>query len=341
MIVIAGATGLLGSRIARTLMDRGDAVRVLVRSEEARKEWEALGAEAVMGDLRQPESLEALCRGADVVITTATSAMRGDDDTVEAVDRQGNRNLIDAARSSSVGRFVFVSASGASPESRLLLFRAKAATEAYLRESGLPWTIVAPHLLMEVWIEMVVGVPVRAGKPVSLVGQGRALHSFISIQDVAAFVAEAATRPEAANRKLDLGGPVPVSWREIIEQCQELVDSEIEVRYLPPGFPLPHVAEPLGSELGLTALSLDQSDVAIDSSPLYQDFGIQPTPLRTFLVTMLADRRRPFRGQPAAAPAEGEPFDQISRGEEEPAPPAGAGENQPTDERTSTRRNPL
>lgn len=50
MKAIAGATGVLGSRIARELLSRGEQIRVLVRSEEARKAWETLGAEAVLGD---------------------------------------------------------------------------------------------------------------------------------------------------------------------------------------------------------------------------------------------------------------------------------------------------
>lgn len=40
----------------------------------------------------------------------------------------------------------------------------------------------------------------------------------------------------------------------------------------------------------------------IESSALYEEFGVTPTPLRSFLITLLADRRRPFRGQPAIAP---------------------------------------
>ena len=49
------------------------------------------------------------------------------------------------------------------------LFQAKAATEAYLRESGMPYTILGPDIFMEVWVGMLVGMPLQAGQPVTLV----------------------------------------------------------------------------------------------------------------------------------------------------------------------------
>ncbi|MFZ2492676.1 MAG: NAD(P)H-binding protein, partial [Thermoanaerobaculia bacterium] len=301
MKAIAGATGILGSRIARELLSRGEQIRVLVRSDEAQKTWEALGAEVVYGDLSDPASLDALCSGADVVVTTATASARGGNSEVERTDVEGNQNLIDAAKRADVKRFVFVSISLADSVSPVPLLRAKGITEKSLQSSGLAWTIVAPHFYMESWIDMMVGIPVRGQLPVWIHGDGRRLHSFVSLSDVAAIAVAAVLNESAANRRLLIGG-YPVSWREIVDACQELIDDPIEMRVLPPRSGVPHVSEPFGTTLGMISELLDAGDVIIESTPIYEEFGVTETPLRSFLITMLADRRRPFRDQPAIAP---------------------------------------
>ena len=62
MILVVGATGQLGSHIARMLLDRGQPVRALVRRTSGDAAVPA-GAEPVSGDLKDPESLAAACRG--------------------------------------------------------------------------------------------------------------------------------------------------------------------------------------------------------------------------------------------------------------------------------------
>ena len=65
--------------------------------------------------------------------------------------------------------------------------RAKGQSESALRASGIGYTILAPTAFMEVWPAMVVGMPALQGRPVTLVGEGSRLHSFVSNRDVAAF----------------------------------------------------------------------------------------------------------------------------------------------------------
>src|SRR5689334_6072457 len=74
MILVVGATGLLGGEICQQLAAAGHSVRALVRptANESRVEnLRRLGAELVTGDLKDPASLDKACAGADVVITTA------------------------------------------------------------------------------------------------------------------------------------------------------------------------------------------------------------------------------------------------------------------------------
>ena len=176
MILVVGATGQLGGLIARTLLDHGKPVRILVRGDSSYDHLVTAGAEPVTGDLKDPDSLPACCTGVEAIVTTANSAGRGGDDTVESVDRQGNRNLIEAATAAGVRHFVFTSVLGASPDSPVPFVRAKGETEQRLHDSGMAWTVLQPDAYMDTWVPMVVGGPALAGQSVTLVGEGRRRH---------------------------------------------------------------------------------------------------------------------------------------------------------------------
>jgi len=112
MILVVGATGLLGSEICRRLRERGRDVRALVRAGSAREAaLRALGVHIATGDLRDRGSLVAACRDVDAVISTAT-AMGSKDRalSLNEVDRKGQLRLVDVARQSGVRTFVYVSA---------------------------------------------------------------------------------------------------------------------------------------------------------------------------------------------------------------------------------------
>ena len=174
MILIVGATGALGGTIAQNLLAKDDnELRVLVRDSSAAERFKRAGLEPVTGDLRDKPSLVRACRGVDTVITTASAARRGGPDTIESVDIQGTCDLINAAGACGARRFVYVSAYGAWMNHASSILAAKAYVDAYLRNSSLAWTVLAPNLFMDTWVELVVGNPVRAGSDVVLPGEGR------------------------------------------------------------------------------------------------------------------------------------------------------------------------
>ena len=209
MILVVGATGVVGGMIARRLLEKDQEVRVLVRRDSpssqliqqglatSAEELIEAGAQPVHGDLRDRASLDAAVEGVETVITTANSAMRGGADNPQSVDLQGNRNLIEAARAAGVEHFIFVSLLGADVNNPAPFVQAKAQSESALRESGMEYTILAPTAFMEVWPAMVVGMPTLQGRSVTLVGEGRRHHSFVSNRDVAAFAAAAVDHPAA------------------------------------------------------------------------------------------------------------------------------------------------
>ena len=275
MILVVGATGNLGSTVTRMLLAQGQPIRILVRSQSNYQPLADAGAQVVLGDLKQRSSLDAACEGVDTVITTANSAARGGEDTVQTVDLQGNRNLIDAAKAAGAKQFIFVSVLTADPNSPIPFLQAKGKTEDALRASGIPYTILAPNGFMEVMVAGVVGMPAMMGQPVTIVGGGRRKHSFISASDVAAFMLAAIGNPAAINQKLFLGGPQPLSFRDAVAIYERVLGHQIQVRSVTPGEPVPGLPQMVAQLLA----SLDTYDSPIDMTETARTFGIQLTPL--------------------------------------------------------------
>ena len=284
MNLVVGSTGLLGGMIARSLIEKGKPVRVLARSGST----DIPGAEPVLADLKDRASLDKACRGVKTVITTANSAQRGGDDNVASVDVQGNVNLIDAAKAAGVGHFIFISAAYVDEASPLPLFAAKARTERYLRDSGVPWTIVAPHAFMEVWFPTLIGSALGSGKPVALVGGGKKRHSFIAVQDVAEFAVACVDNPAALGQRLLLGGPEALSFRDLAARAGELSGRTIPTEDVQPGAPIPTLPPPLDQVIGNLAAALEIQDVIIDSSEVARQFGVKQTPAADVLRRILA-----------------------------------------------------
>jgi uncharacterized protein YbjT (DUF2867 family) len=296
MILVVGATGRLGGMITQRLLEQGKQVRALVRhnspSEGLARQGMATpaqalidaGAQPVYGDMKDRASLDAACQGIETVVTTANSARRGGEDNVQTVDLEGNCSLIDAAQAAGVRHFIFTSALIADRESPSPFLQAKALSEEHLRASGLDYTILAPNTFLEVWTGAIVGVPLRMGQPVTLVGEAHRRHSMVSMGDVVAFAVAALDNPAAVNQRLIIGGPEAVSWRDVVAACQKVLGREVPVRFVAPGEPIPALSE---EAAGLVA-TWECYDSVIDMAEMARTFGLELTPLEVVMNRMFA-----------------------------------------------------
>ena len=107
MDLVVGATGSLGGHIAHRLLKIGEPIRALVRDGSDYSQLQLAGVEVALGDLKNRPSLDRALIGVDRVIATATAAHRGGDDTVDSVDREGYKNLIEAAKAAGISQFVY------------------------------------------------------------------------------------------------------------------------------------------------------------------------------------------------------------------------------------------
>lgn len=289
MILVVGATGLLGSEIVRRLCVHGHAVRALWRPASGRADaLAALGVERTAGDLKEPATLHAACAGCDTVISTATAAgRRGGRDSLRTVDRDGQLALVEAARAAGVRRFVFVSVSPSlRPTSSLV--RYKRLVEAAVRASGMEWVILQPAAFMEVWLSPLLGWDFARAKAL-IVGTGTTRASLVSALDVAAFAVAAAEQPDLRNREIPVGGPDAVSANEILALAQGVTGKVFHARRVPTLLPralsrLLRPIAPLPASLMDLAAQAALHDDVLDVRETARALEISLTSLRDFAI---------------------------------------------------------
>ncbi|MDJ0943923.1 MAG: NAD-dependent epimerase/dehydratase family protein [Kiloniellales bacterium] len=110
-VVVTGATGFVGSSVVRSLLKRGETVRVMARAGSDRRNLEGLDIEVVEADLLDPPSLSTLVAGARGLYHLAADYRlwsRRPDEIYQA-NLEGTRNLLRAAANAGVERIVYTS----------------------------------------------------------------------------------------------------------------------------------------------------------------------------------------------------------------------------------------
>jgi NADH dehydrogenase len=236
MNLIVGATGMVGTEVCRLLASAGEPVTAMVRgsSDPAKVDTlKALGAQVVLGDLRDAASLRAACRGVKSVVATASSmpfAYNPADNTPGSTDAAGYLSLIAAAREAGVQEMVYTSFP--SMPASFPLQDAKRAVEERLRGSGLTYTILQPTYFAEIWLSPAVGFDCPGRKAV-IYGAGENPISWISFLDVARFAAASLANPAARNATLELGGPQGISPTNVIRLFERIGGKPFEVSHVP------------------------------------------------------------------------------------------------------------
>jgi uncharacterized protein YbjT (DUF2867 family) len=291
VILIAGGTGRLGTLVVERLVNRGLQVRVLTRDPARAGHLAGDRVEVMTGDVRDRASLGPATAGVDLAIS-AVHGFMGPRDSLAAVDRDGNANLIDAIKAAGA-HFVLVSIVGAAADSPMELFRMKRAAEEYASASGVPTTTIRATAFLELWIELLQQTAAHSGRPL-VFGRGNNPINFVSVADVAALVELAVTDPTTRGKTLEIGGPDNVTFNELAQAVQTAGGRTGAPRHVPPAMlrlmanSIGHVKPQLGRQ-ARAALGMDRSDLTFDAAPLRCTYpGLPCTALCDVLATMAA-----------------------------------------------------
>lgn len=272
-VAVTGAMGFVASRLIPRLFERG--VRVLALARPGR-DVSALPASPLLeirrGDLADPASLPGAFAGAQSVVHLAGLSLVPD--------------MLPAILGDGVRAGVFVSSAGVHTKLRSASADAKRAGETALRESPLAWTVLRPSMIYGTprdrnmvrllrWITRFPVMPSPLG--------GVTLQQPVHVDDLVAAILASLERPAAACRAYEVGGPEPLSLREVIHTCARELGRPVWVLPLP--LAPAHRAALLARRFRVPfpvrpeqVLRLTESK-AVDIGPARADLGFSP---RTF-----------------------------------------------------------
>lgn len=234
-ILVTGANGFVGSHLVPALIGAGHRVQALVRDDEgaaqvvnrlAPDQREAL--EVRRGDVTRPESLPDALSGAEAVLHLAAISRDWDGGaTLRLVNTEGTRNMLGAATTGGVRRFVHLGALAVADEPDLHYASSKAKAMALVRASGLDWTILSPSLLFgprDGFFNILAGLVRMSPGIVPITGKGDARFQPLAIGDLARAAVMAVGDPATIGREFPLGGPRYWTYRELMEEVLRGMD---------------------------------------------------------------------------------------------------------------------
>jgi uncharacterized protein YbjT (DUF2867 family) len=206
MILIVGATGLVGSATVRHLTACGVPVRALVRSAEKAATLANPGVEAMVGDLEQSVSLDTALDGVTRALLISPLHPR-------QVAWQGN--FVEAARRTGVVHIVKLSGLGTAPDSPLRSGRWHAQTERHIADAGLPFTYLHPPFFMQNLLRSAAAI---AAQGVLVASMQAGKIAMVDARDVAAVAVAALTSDDHVGKTYTITGPEALSFQEVAQK---------------------------------------------------------------------------------------------------------------------------
>lgn len=290
MIFIAGGTGFIGQHLLKALKQGNYAVRCLARTEERAELCRKTGLDAVTGDITDRESLKGKLKGIEMVVHLVGIIEEHAGMTFEKVHVEGTRNLVDEAKKAGVRHFFFQSALGASLKSDAVYQRTKAEAEEILRDSGIPYTIFRPSLVIgerDGFTEKLKEL-IRVGPFVPITGTGKARFQPLYIEDWVRCFLGIMGRDEAIGKIYEFGGPEHLTYNELVMQLMEVMNIKKPLVHMPISFarigiPFIGIGNKIGKIIGkkiptVTAeqLMLLERDNICDIDSIKKLFGFEP-----------------------------------------------------------------
>ena len=298
-VLVTGAAGFIGRRVVPRLVARGDEVVALVH--RARSVAPSDRLVVVEGSVTDAAAVARAGDGCAAIVHLAASGA-ADAALVHAVNVDGTRNVLAAARAAGGARVVFTSSISALRERRGPYGETKRAAEEAIRASGLPWVILRPSLVYgELGTGLVAALAryLRTLPVVPVIGNGEIRLDPIHVDDVCDVIAQCLVRDDVVGRTYDLLGPERVTFNDFLRRLGTALGVERRLVHVPIAAALLG-ARVLGALSARPPITVDNvlglvSPAAVDPAPLARDFTLRWTPLAAGLRAMAA-------GEPAGAP---------------------------------------
>lgn len=226
-VLVAGASGYLGRYIVKELKKQGYWVRALVRDAGKLAELKEFVDDIYVAEVTKPDSLEDICHGIDVVISSLGITRQKDGMTYMDVDYQGNKTLLDLAQANRVKKFIYVSVLNGHLMRNLKLVAAKELFVDTLKQSSINYAVIRPTGFFSDMLEFL--KMAKKGK-VYLFGKGENRINPIHGADLAEVCVNAIENSET---EINTGGPAVLTYNEIAKLAFAVLNKKEKISYVP------------------------------------------------------------------------------------------------------------
>ena len=223
MILITGATGKTGSATAKSLGEKGEIFRALIRNEEKKEGLESLGGEVVIGSIENTEVVNQSMQGVKTVLVLLPNS-----ESQLALEKQ----LVDSAKQAGVERIVKMSSIEATPDATSPIPKLHLESEEYIKQSGLAWTMIKPNFYMQNLLASA-GTIKEQGKIFLPMGDGKT--GMIDTTDVGKVLAKVLSEDGHESMNHEITGPEILSFYEVAEIFSQVLGKQVDYVDVPMG----------------------------------------------------------------------------------------------------------
>lgn len=297
MILLTGATGFVGRALVQRLAAGGRPVRCLIRpSRRTPRLPKEVPVQVAVSSLDDERGLRSALVGVETLIHVAGAEWQAD---VLSVEAASTRRLMNAAHEAGVSRVLYLSHLGADRASAYPVLKAKGIAEEFVRQSGVPYTIVRSALLYgaeDTFVNLLARLLKLAPGFFLLPGGGDAILQPLWVEDLVACLERCVGEAGVVNQTIALGGPEYLTFNQMVQILMETIQVK---RVLIPVRPvwLRLVARPMNAlwpRSPLTTRWLDYLAISrtCETINVVRYFGVRPVRFSPQTLAYLRPRRR-------------------------------------------------
>lgn len=221
MLLLTGVTGKTGGASAQALLKKGIKFRAIVRNAEKAAALKAAGVELVIGDVTDRAVLEQAMAGVDKALMVCPNGEKQLD-----IEKQ----FVDVAKKAGVKHVVKMSSIEAVADAKAPIPKIHYASEQYLQQSGLAWTMIKPNFFMQNFLGSA-GTIKEQGKFFLPMAQGKTV--MVDTRDVGACVATVLTGTGHEGKAYAITGPEVLSFGDAADRFTTVLGRKIEYVFVP------------------------------------------------------------------------------------------------------------
>lgn len=292
-VFVSGGTGFVGSEVIRHLATSGHQVVALVRPGSENRLVKIPNVRVRRGDVTMPDSLPDGLMGCDAVIHLVGIIREFPERevTFERLHVEATQNMIRAASSCGIKRFLHMSANGVREDAVTQYHQSKWRAEEAVRNSQLDWTIFRPSMIfgpggrfVEMLAELLRTLPI-----IPIIGDGQYRLQPVAVEQVAQTFLKALAMPDTVHQTYHLGGATSYSYDEILDIIGlALGKSKVTKLHQPVALVKPVIR--LLENLQGFPITLEQTTMLLEGNVCDQrlwaeTFDIDPVPFKQGIVT--------------------------------------------------------